>query len=341
MTFQLSNLGWTHFFQSQLSPCEIENSIPARVAEIHRGHWLLWTQHQEIALSPQHGIPVTVGDWILLNEDLQLTRVLDRRSQLQRVAAASHNQQQLLAANVDSLFIVSGCDQDFSLPRIERYLSLAYQAEVWPVVVLSKRDLNPDYQQLISAVQQLKSGLIVEAVDTRCSQLTKALNTWCAPGQTVVMLGSSGAGKSTLANSLCTTRQLTGQVSRADGKGRHTTTSRCMLRLNAGGLLIDTPGMRELQLAGGKTGINETFNDIQQLVRLCQFSDCSHQQEPSCAVNQAIAGGTLDQRRLDNYRKLLKEQHRYQQSIAEQRRHDRKLSKMYKRAQNNKRKQRP
>ncbi len=345
MTLQLSDLGWTPFFQSQLSLDESTTLLPARIAEVHRGHWLLWTEQGEIQLPPPRAISLTVGDWVLLSADLQqLVRALNRTSLLQRIAAGSQQQQQLLAANVDTLFILSSCDQDFSLARIERYLSLAYQADIWPVVVLSKNDLNDQYQQLVTAVQQLKNGLIVEAVDTRCMSGLAALSSWCGSGQTIALLGSSGVGKSTLANSLVNDSdenlQQTGDVRARDHKGRHTTTARTMLRLKNGGLLIDTPGMRELKLADCETGINAVFDDIEQLIQQCRFNNCRHQQEPGCAINRALADGHLDQRRLYNYQKLLKEQAHFQKSQAQQREHDRRLGKLYKRVQRGKRQQR-
>lgn len=331
----LSQLGWKLFFQQQLTLEEWEHNTPARVAAQHRASIELLTEHgkQNLALTP--GITdLTVGDWLLLDSEGRLQRVLERLSLFSRKAAGSKVDVQLIAANIDTVFVVCSLNDNFNLNRIERYLALAHEAGVEPVVVLTKADLCDDPQALTAQVQALDPMLMIAAVNGLDADSVKTLEVYCGSGKTVAFLGSSGVGKSTLINTLLGQEaQSTGAIREQDGKGRHTTTGRSMHLMAAGGLLLDTPGMRELQLAGVEQGIEDTFSEISELAAQCRFSDCQHQGEPGCAVRAAIETGELDQRRLTNYLKLMREQALNNATIAEKRAKDRNLGRFYKTVQ--------
>lgn len=329
----LASLGWQPFFQQQLTLEEWDSTIPARVMEQHRGRLELAGEQGALALAVTAAMPpVTVGDWLLLDSEHRFLRVLERKSTFRRKAAGSGLEEQLIASNVDSTFIVCSLNQDFNLNRIERYLALAHEAGAEPVVVLSKVDLCPDPIPYRDAVQRLDSLLSVVTINGLDPASTARLLPWCQPGNSVVLFGSSGAGKSTLGNSLLgETLQSTGAIREDDAKGRHTTTRRSLLRMANGALLLDTPGMRELQLSDCENGVAATFSDIEALAAGCRFGDCQHLQEPGCAVRQAVQENRLQARRLENYRKLLREQALNQASLAERRAGDRELGRFYKR----------
>ncbi|WP_427980293.1 ribosome small subunit-dependent GTPase A [Agarivorans sp.] len=336
--FSLSQLGWKAFFHQQLNLEQLEQGFAARVFAQHRSHYLLATEQGwlELPVSSQQP-PITVGDWLWLHNHkgaVRLVKLLERSSLFSRKAAGPSAQQQLIAANVDTAFIVCSLNNDFNLNRIERYLSLATEAQVEAVVVLSKADGCADPQRYVEQVQALKPMLNVLAINALNSEQVQALSAWCKVGQTVAFLGSSGVGKSTLVNSLLgEQRNATGAIREDDSKGRHTTTARALLQMPSAGLLLDTPGMRELQLSDCEQGVKHTFDEISQLAEDCKFADCQHQSEPGCAVQRAISQGQLDPRRLSSYQKLLREQQLNAASIAERRAHQRDLSKLYKRVQ--------
>jgi len=274
---------------------------------------------------------IAVGDWLVLDpHSRRATKRLERQTLLSRKAAGEEVKSQLMAANLDTIFIVSSCTEDFNLSRIERYLAIAIQANVNPVVVLTKSDLVPNVAALRKQVERLHPGLLVETLDAREASQTKSLEVWCGPGQTVALLGSSGVGKSTLANSIGVEHLAVGEIRFKDGKGRHTTTMRSLHLLPTGGVLMDTPGMRELQLPACEDGVQELFQDVIQITQSCRFSDCSHAGEPGCAVESAMESGELDGRRFASYQKLLAEQARHSRSLAERRQRDRKTGRLYK-----------
>lgn len=329
-----AQLGWKPFFQQQLTLDEYESCVVARVTAHHRSGYVLATAAGDTTLPHHKTQPgMTVGDWLLLTRESQFVRLLDRESVFRRKAAGAGVAEQLIAANIDTVFIVSSVDQDFSLNRIERYLALVNDAQVEPVIVLTKADLCTDAHEKFQQTQALDSLLLVELVNALDANSVEALLPWCKPGKTIAFIGSSGVGKSTLVNTLVgANEQSTGGVRENDSKGRHTTTARSMHMLPAGGLLLDTPGMREIQLAGVEEGVSETFSEIDQLSKSCRFADCHHVSEPGCAIRTAIEAGELSERRLASYTKLLREQARNVATLAEQRAGARKLGKYYRSA---------
>lgn len=330
----LRAIGWKSGFEQQLSVAERGQSIPVRAAAHLGSHVLCLTGEQELSVpAPLLAAcgEIAVGDWLLLERDTHRgQRRLERQSLLARKAAGEKVQSQPIAANLDTLYIVSSCNHDFNLSRLERYLALALEADITPVLVLTRADLCPDPDGLRQQARQLHRGLVVEALDARDPKQAAPLAEWCGVGQTVALVGSSGVGKSTLAMSLGAGAIRTQGIREDDSRGRHTTTARCLHRLDAGGLLIDTPGMRELQLADCADGVGEVFDEIVALAARCRFRDCGHQREPGCAVQEALEQGHIDPRRLRSYLKLLAEQARNAQSLREQREQSRRQGRFYK-----------
>lgn len=310
--FNLSQLGWKPYFQQQMSKDEKNTSYPARIAQIHRSRCVVWS-HQGIKIfeigvfsDPKN---VAVGDWLMLpNVGERPLRILKRETILVRKAVGQRKYDQQIAANVDTLFIVTSCDQDFNASRIERYLALAAEARIRPVIVLTKMDLSDGSDSYKNRASKLQNGLRVECVNAKNNTSLSTLKTLCTEGHTIALVGSSGVGKSTLINKLTDASQLTAEISEQDGKGKHTTTSRSLHLLQDGGILIDTPGIRELQLSKTKTGIEDTFADIIQFFGNCKFNNCRHETETDCAIKMALDTNALDQRRWESYLKLQEEQ---------------------------------
>ncbi|HET7716419.1 MAG TPA: ribosome small subunit-dependent GTPase A [Bauldia sp.] len=330
----LAELGWSNHFAAQVDANDLAAHLPARVVAVHRGA-LEVTAPGFAGRVPQfEGVEdegfATVGDFLLLDATTHLPRrLLARRSLFKRKAAGSSRRVQLIAANVDTLLVVTSCNQDFNIARLERYLALAREAEAMPLVVITKADLADDSHRYVAAASRLMPGLFVECLDARDPVAVARLTPWCGKGQTVALLGSSGVGKSTLVNTLTgEARQAVSGIREDDSRGRHTTTGRSMHRLAAGGWLIDTPGMRELQLADVETGIADVFADIADIAARCRFADCRHESEPGCAVRAAIDDGTLDPDRLRRYRKLAAEDARNSASLRERRARERGFGRM-------------
>ena len=333
--YSLAQMGWKPFFQQQLSIEEWERYTIARVTEQHRSNIELITEAGKRQLPIVSEMPtLTVGDWVLLDSNGRIHRLLERLSLFSRKASGSKVVTQLIAANIDTVFVVCSLNSNFNLNRIERYLALANEAGVEPVVVLTKSDCCKNTAFYLQQVQSLDHLLMVEAVNGLDPTSVKVLETWCSNGKTVAFLGSSGVGKSTLVNTLLgLATQKTGSIREEDSKGRHTTTTRSLHLMPIGGLLLDTPGMRELQLTDCEQGIETTFSEISELANQCRFADCHHQDEPGCAIQAAIDEGTLDKRRLVNYLKLMREQALNSASLAEKRAKDRNLSRYYRSVQ--------
>jgi ribosome biogenesis GTPase len=330
----LADLGWSNHFQVQLTADDPRAAAPARVVAVHRnrldvlgpaGAWRVPHLRDDAS--------ATVGDWLLVDpESRTATRLLARRSLFQRKAAGAAQRMQPIAANVDTLFVVTACDREFSAARLERYFAVAREAGVMAMVVLTKADLVADPSPYVAAAGKVMRGLLVEPLDARSPQaVRRALGGWCARGQTVGLVGSSGVGKSTLINSLLGNEaQPTAAVRPSDGTGKHTTTARSLIRLPAGGWLIDTPGMRELQLAGAAEGIGDVFADIVEVARGCRFPDCRHRGEPGCAVEAAVADGRLDPDRVARMQKLAQEDQRNSEAVWERHLRERKFGRLIK-----------
>ena len=321
----LEDLGWSPFFERQFVPEEAGSSRPGRVTGIQRTGVAIAMESGEVE-APLGGrwhrgdteSRPAVGDWLLFDrQGGRIDRLLRRKSLLKRVSPGAKSRIQVIGANVDTLFVVTSCNEEFNLSRLERYLSIAHEGNVQPVLVLTKCDLAADPSQFAEQAASLEQGLEVLPVNALDRTTLDGVLAWCGPGRTVALAGSSGVGKSTLVNTLSGTDvQATGKV-RGDRKGRHTTTSRSLHLLPRGGLLLDTPGVRELQVAGA--GVSVLFADVEGLARRCRFSNCAHGGEPGCAVRQAVLRGQLDERRLENYRKLRREEGESNSSIAQRR----------------------
>lgn len=306
---QLEKLGWNGFFASQ--DCA---GVPGRVASVSHEQFLVWTEYGEVDAAISGRLRHTgslwpaVGDWVSLRWDAPLIeQVFERKTVLSRKQPGRAAEEQVMAANIDVLFIVTGLDRDYNERRIERYLVVARQSGAQPVILLNKTDLAQasgiDLPLAISRLQAC-SGVPVLAVNALAGDGVSALDNLVAAGETAALIGSSGVGKSTLVNRLLgEQRQATFEVRSDDNRGRHTTTARSMFLMPGGWLLIDMPGLREVQLWADPQELDSGFDDIGQLAQHCRFRDCSHNGEPGCAVQQA----GLDEDRLANYHKMQKE----------------------------------
>ena len=314
----LTALGWDDTLAEQFEPHAAAGLVAGRVAVQHRGAYDVFTELGELRcdvagrLYDESTSPAdlpAVGDWVAVapRSDEQagtIHAVLPRRTKFSRKTAWQAAEEQVLAANIDVVFIVSSLNEDLNLRRLERYLILARESGAQPVVLLTKSDLAADVADAPAAVDSIAADVPVVVLSSVSGEGLDAVRSWLRPGVTAALLGSSGVGKSTLVNTLAGEELLTTQEIRDDGQGRHTTTRRELVRLPGGALVIDTPGMRELQLWVADEGLEETFEDVTSLFDQCRFSDCSHDSEPGCAVKAALQDGTLTPERWESYLKL-------------------------------------
>ena len=344
----LTALGWDEGFEAQFRAVAEPGAVPARVTLEHQHIYTVHTGHADllasVAGSLRHRAGArrefpAVGDWVALKA-LEAGRrgiiqaVLPRRSKFSRKVAGEITAEQVVAANIDIVFLMMGLDADYNLRRIERYLTTARDGGATPVVILNKTDVCEDVDECVAEVTAVAEGAPVIAVSIKADDQIRAIEPFLAPGRTIALLGSSGVGKSTLVNRLVGhDLQRTREVRENDQKGRHTTSSRQLVILPGGALLIDTPGMRELQLWEDAESIGNTFDDIDSLAGGCRFRDCSHDTEPGCAVKAAVEAGTIDERRLASFVELRREQHalavkQVKRADIEQKRHARTVSRV-------------
>jgi ribosome biogenesis GTPase len=306
-----AGLGWSDFFEAQLQPGET-SLVPMRVANVHRSRLTAISDEGTADLTPPvhaNTADFTVGDWVLTDPHTRaLVRGLSRKTVLRRRVEGKETLQ-LVGANIDTLFIVTSCNAEFNIARLERYLALANQAGTVPVILLTKADQVPHAGSFQEQAAALQRGLDVVILNPRAANAAATLARWCGAGKTVAVVGSSGVGKSTLVNVLADAAQETGGIREHDSKGRHTTTSRSLHAITGGGWIIDTPGTRTLHVSDSADGIGTLFAEITELAHLCRFRDCTHAHEPGCAVRDGVANGTIDPERLIRWRKLLEENH--------------------------------
>lgn len=309
----LTELGWNASLAEAFASLDDPTLIPARIAVDYGHRFLIETADGPVeALLGSHlhlGGRLAVGDWVAVRSQMgstQIEHLLPRRTAISRKAADSAVDEQVLAANVDVILLATALGPDFNLRRIERLLTVAYQSGASPAIVLTKADLEDPspYEVQLDAIAP---GVPINSVSALIGEGIDAVRDQLPTGRTGVIIGSSGVGKSTLINRLVGDQVLRTSAVHASGQGRHTTSHRQLIRIPNAGLIIDTPGLREIQLWAGEDALGQTFSDIEELAVECRFNDCQHQQEPDCAVRVAIEDGSLDQRRFDSYRKLQRE----------------------------------
>ena len=320
--YALVDLGWTDQLTTEFEPHAAAGLAPARVAVQHRGAYVLLSQLGELRATVAGRLEheaagaaelPAVGDWVAVvarpdEGAATITAVLPRRTKFSRKVALSASEEQVLAANVDTVFLLTSLNDDLNLRRLERYLALAWESGAQPVIVLTKTDLTRDVGEAVLELEGIAFGVPVLPISSVTGDGLDLISSYLLPGKTVALLGSSGVGKSTLVNTLAGEELLAvAEIRESDGEGRHTTTSRQLVLLPQGGLLLDTPGMRELQLWESADGLGEVFTDVEELAAQCRFSDCAHRTEPGCAVREALEDGTLDDERWASYKKLQRE----------------------------------
>ena len=353
----LERWGWNSYFEAMWQEGDREHAVAARVIAQQRKFWRAaggfgecWAEAAgKLRLSADEGADwPAVGDWVAVElrdagSSALIQEVLPRRSRFARKMAGKKIEEQVMAANVDTVLLMSALDGDFNPRRVERYLAQCWESGARPVIVLNKADVCTDVREKAAEMERIALGMAVCVISAATGQGVEELEPFLKRGQTIAMLGSSGVGKSTLANRLLgESLQEVQTVRESDSRGRHTTTARELLVLPGGALLMDTPGLRELQLWDAEDGLAQAFADIDVLAEKCRFGDCQHEGEPGCAVQAALRAGTLDQARLENRKKLLREQEFLRRKVdPEARQQQKELWKQIHRAQRQKYQQSP
>jgi ribosome biogenesis GTPase / thiamine phosphate phosphatase len=317
----LESLGWDDRLSDEFEQHRTAGLVPGRVAVQHRGAWDVLAEAGEFRCDVPGRLTheaetaadlPAVGDWVAVDARPEeqagtIRAVLPRRTKFSRKTAWQAAEEQVLCANVDVVFVVTSLNEDFNLRRIERYLTLGWESGARPVIVLTKADLVPDPEPFVAEAESIAFGVPVHTVAAPTGLGLDEIRAYLQPGVTAALLGSSGVGKSTLVNVLAGEELLDTREIRDDGRGRHTTSRRQLVLLPGGGLVIDTPGMRELQLWEVEEGLEEAFEDIVEFETQCRFSDCAHDTEPGCAIQAALADGSLSRERWESFRKLERE----------------------------------
>lgn len=331
MNQALIELGWSSYFESQLN--HNEKSFPARIAEKNRGHFKILTTEgvfeavlsgKYLHTSSTNAEYPCVGDWVIVHQKMDQTiieKLLNRKSAFARrqkidggrkiingIVSGGTTQEQILAANIDVVFIVTGLDKNFNHKRIERYLTLSLESGAMPVIILSKLDLCEDIEDKIRLVESVAMGFPIHALSALDGTGMASISKYLGPGKTVAFLGSSGVGKSTISNFILGKElQETKATNAQTGKGVHTTTSAQLIQAPDGSLILDTPGLREIQLWCDEDTVDTSFSEIVRLSELCKFNNCNHGNEPGCAIREALSTGELAEDRYERYLKMQKE----------------------------------
>ncbi len=314
----IKDYGWNEYFENEFKKLSIEGLLPGRIIADYGQIIRVITEDGELQLNrpiskDQERLQMAVGDWVALqySKDTRahhISYVLTRKTKFSRAAAGLELKEQIVAANVDIIFLIQSLNKDFNMKRLERYMITAWESGAMPVVVLTKADCCDNVEDKISMVYSTVPGVAVHAISCLTGEGITEVYKYLSPGKTVALLGSSGVGKSTLLNYLAGNELLkTGEIREYDDRGRHTTTHRELFLLPEGGLILDTPGMRSLSLWEADAGMEAMFGDIETLVTQCHFFDCQHVKEPGCAVRKALNNGTLEKRRWESWSKLQKE----------------------------------